>query len=176
LSNSLLSWTWSPDGWILLSLPDLVGDMSISFTFPNNPSQLNGLRVLVVDDNIDSLFLLKAILQEYDIQVSTAVSVEQALEAIAQNQPDVLISDIIMPIEDGYDLIGKVRNLPPEQGGLIPAIALTAGDIEQGRAMAIAAGFQIYECKPIDPDALMAAIALVAFSNEAHQPLEEVFS
>ncbi len=160
----------------MLSLPDLVGDMSISFAFSNNALQLNGLRVLVVDDNIDSLFLIKAILEEYDVQVSTAVSVQQALEAIAQNQPDVLISDIIMPIEDGYDLIGKVRNLPPEQGGLIPAIALTAGDIEQGRAMAIAAGFQIYESKPIDPDALVAAIALVGFSSKAHQHLEEVLS
>lgn len=123
---------------------------------------LNGLRVLAVDDNADTRELLTFVLEEYGIEVLTAASATEALEIIAQLKPDSLLIDIAMPGEDGYSLIGKVRNLEAEEGGQIPAIALTASVDENGPALAIKAGFQNFITKPFDEVELVTAIANLA--------------
>ncbi|HEY9675319.1 MAG TPA: response regulator [Waterburya sp.] len=124
----------------------------------NNFPAFDGLRVLLVDDNIDNLELLAIILEQYGTEVITAASAAEAIQAIAQSIPDILISDIAMPLEDGYSLIRQIRKLPPEQGGLIPAIALTAYAKNEDRLLALEAGFQMHLPKPIDPDELIAVV------------------
>lgn len=123
---------------------------------------LNGLRVLAVDDNADARELLTFLLEEYGIEVLTAASATEALEIITQLKPDILLIDIAMPGEDGYSLICKVRNLEAEEGGQIPAIALTASADENGSALAIKAGFQNFITKPFDEVELVTAIACLA--------------
>ena len=120
---------------------------------------LKSLRALVVDDNEDSLELVRFILEEYGIQVLTAASASVALPAIARFLPNILICDIAMPELDGYWLIHQIRTLSPKQGGLIPAIALTACVLEEEQIHAIEAGFERYLPKPIEPDELVAVVA-----------------
>jgi CheY-like chemotaxis protein len=136
----------------------------------NNFSILNGLRVLVVDDNVDTLELVTIILGEYGTEVITAASATEAIEAItqgarsasAQLKPNILISDIAMPGVDGYSLIRKVRTLSSEQGGQIPAIALTAYASEEERTRILDAGFQMHIPKPVEPSELVAVVAKLA--------------
>ncbi|HEY9900854.1 MAG TPA: response regulator [Candidatus Sericytochromatia bacterium] len=136
----------------------------------NNFSILNGLRVLVVDDNVDTLELVTIILGEYGTEVITAASATEAIEAItqgarsasAQLKPNILISDIAMPGVDGYSLIRKVRTLSSEQGGQIPAIALTAYASEEERTRILDTGFQMHIPKPVEPSELVAVVAKLA--------------
>jgi len=136
----------------------------------NNFSILNGLRVLVVDDNVDTLELVTIILGEYGTEVITAASATEAIEAITQGargaitqlKPNILISDIAMPGVDGYSLIRKVRTLSSEQGGQIPAIALTAYASEEERTRILDAGFQMHIPKPVEPSELVAVVAKLA--------------
>jgi signal transduction histidine kinase/ActR/RegA family two-component response regulator len=123
------------------------------------PPELKGLKVLVVDDEIDARELIVAVLQQCDSCVTAVTSVEEALKAIDREQPDILISDIGMPGEDGYRLIKKVRALPPQQGGRIPAVALTAYARAEDRIKALAAGFQMHTPKPVEPAELAAIMA-----------------
>lgn len=144
----------------------------------NNFSVLNGLRVLVVDDNADTLELVTIILGEYGTEVITAASATEAIEAItqgargvmAQLKPNILISDIAMPGVDGYSLIRKVRTLSSEQGGQIPAIALTAYASEEERTRILDAGFQMHIPKPVEPSELVAVVAKLA---QTHLELDE---
>jgi CheY-like chemotaxis protein/anti-sigma regulatory factor (Ser/Thr protein kinase) len=127
------------------------------------PPELINLRVLVVDDETDTCELLQAILEGCGAQVKTAGSVAAALEAVAEEVFDVLISDIGMPDEDGYSLIVKVRALNKEQGGKIPAAAaLTAYVREEDRIRVLRSGFQIHVPKPISPGELVAIVANLA--------------
>ena len=125
-------------------------------------TNLSGLRVLVVDDQADARELLTAILRRAGAQAVAVGSATAALEALRHSTVDVLVSDIGMPEEDGYTLIGKVRALPPERGGTIPAIAVTAGARVEDRARALSAGFQLHVAKPIDPAALTRLVAQTA--------------
>jgi signal transduction histidine kinase/ActR/RegA family two-component response regulator len=122
---------------------------------------LAGLRVLVVDDEADARDLLAIRLQQYGADVITAPSAEAAMEALAlqEPRPDLIVSDIAMPGEDGYSLIRRVRAMEPEQGGRIPAIALTAYSRTKDRVQALAAGFQIHMPKPVNAAELAHAIA-----------------
>ncbi|BAZ00127.1 multi-sensor hybrid histidine kinase [Tolypothrix tenuis PCC 7101] len=126
---------------------------------PNEPQTLNGVRVLVVDDEPDARQLLTTVLSPYGAQVMTAASATEALAAVPQFHPDVLVSDIGMPKEDGYVLIRQLRALPPEQGGRIPAVALTAYARSEDRTQALLAGFQLHIPKPVNPAELVAVIA-----------------
>jgi len=127
------------------------------------PPELNGLRVLVVDDEADTCEMLQFILEGCGAQVKTASSAAAALEAVAEEVFDVLISDIGMPDEDGYSLIAKVRALGKERGGKVPAAAaLTAYAGEEDRIRVLQAGFQIHVPKPISPSELVAAVANLA--------------
>ncbi len=128
----------------------------------NDYPALDGLRVLVVDDNIDNLELVSVVLEQYGTEVRTAASAAEAIEAIAQFLPDILISDIAMPDVDGYSLIRQIRNLEAEQGGFLPAIALTAHAKEEDRFLSLEAGFQRHLPKPLDPFELVAVVAQLA--------------
>ncbi|HEX8195232.1 MAG TPA: ATP-binding protein [Pyrinomonadaceae bacterium] len=127
-------------------------------------TDLTGLRVLVVDDEPDTLEILRAALTSYGANVRTAISASLALETFLVWKPDVLISDLGMPNEDGYSLIRKIRALKPEEGG-VPAAALTAYVREEDRLRALDAGFQTHIPKPVDPDKLAAEVASLAEQN-----------
>jgi PAS domain S-box-containing protein len=123
---------------------------------------LNGVRVLIVDDETDSREVLTATLEQVGAEVTAVASASEALDAITQLTPDVLVSDIGMPLEDGYSLIRKVRQLKAEQGGQIPAIALTAYARPEDRMRALAAGFQMHIAKPLEPTELVTMVASLA--------------
>lgn len=120
---------------------------------------LENVSVLVVDDEIDSRELLTVILECAGAHVRAVASVDEALEILEQVQPDVLVSDVRMPTQDGYSLIRQVRSKPVEQIRQIPAIALTAHSREESSNKAITAGYQLYLPKSLEPDVLLAAIA-----------------
>ncbi|MBL1175302.1 ATP-binding protein, partial [Pantanalinema sp. GBBB05] len=126
---------------------------------------LQGIKVVIVDDEADARELITTVLSQAGATVIATATVQQALEAIEQMQPDVLISDIGMPEADGYDLIYQLRTLTAEQGGQIPAIALTAYAGENNRQQALAAGFQSHLTKPINPTALVQAIVQCTHSQ-----------
>jgi signal transduction histidine kinase/DNA-binding response OmpR family regulator len=116
-------------------------------------------RVLVVDDEPGTREFLGLVFRQCGSAVTTAASVPEALVAFERDRPDVLVSDIGMPGEDGYTLIDRVRALPPDRGGQTPALALTAYARDTDRARVFAAGFQAYLAKPVVPDQLIAAVA-----------------
>ena len=126
------------------------------------PPQLSGLRVLLVEDEVDVRELVAALLQRCGARVVEAASTAEALEALRRERPDVLISDIGMPGEDGYALIRKVRALPPEEGGRVLAVAMTAYARREDRTRALLAGFQMHVPKPIEPGELLATLASLA--------------
>jgi PAS domain S-box-containing protein len=127
---------------------------------------LDGLQVLVVDDSTDTLELLTFILEQCNAQVITAASAAEAFDAIAKSKPDILISDIGMPEEDGYALIARIRSLEAERGGQIPAIALTAFATEEERIRTLCAGFQVHVPKPVEPAKLVAVVANLAVPSQ----------
>jgi CheY-like chemotaxis protein len=112
---------------------------------------LGGISVLVVDDEADARDLLQRLLQDAGASVRTAGSAAEALAQLRAVQPDVLVSDIGMPEVDGYQLMQLVRALPPQSGGRVPAIALTAFARDEDRARALAAGFDAHLAKPLEP-------------------------
>ncbi|HEX8139820.1 MAG TPA: PAS domain S-box protein [Pyrinomonadaceae bacterium] len=123
---------------------------------------LDGLRVLVVDDEQDARELVSTILEQQGATVTTVRSAAEALETLTLIQPDVIISDIEMPNEDGYALIKKIRELEPQEGGRTPAAALTAYARTEDRMRALLAGFQIHLPKPVEPAELIAVVANLA--------------
>ncbi len=125
---------------------------------PDVLASLAGVRVLVVDDEPDSRDMLAFFLRGCGAEVRTAASAAAARAALAAERPDVVVSDIGMPGEDGYELVRRLRALPPEEGGEVPAIALTAHARGDDRIRALGAGFQAHLAKPVDPTEL----ALVA--------------
>jgi PAS domain S-box-containing protein len=120
---------------------------------------LSGMRLLVVEDEADTRDVLARILSQRGAEVRAAASAAEAHELLARWIPDVLISDIGMPGEDGYSLLRRIRSLPPDRGGRVPAIALTAYVKADDRRKALAAGFQTHVGKPVDPDELELVIA-----------------
>jgi PAS domain S-box-containing protein len=122
---------------------------------------LSGVRVLVVDDEHDTREILSVMLTRYGAEIRTAGSAAEAMNVFGQWLPDVLVSDIGMPEEDGYALIKKIRALPPENGADVPAIALTAFASAQDKKIALAAGFQRHIAKPVEPVALAKNVALI---------------
>jgi CheY-like chemotaxis protein len=128
----------------------------------DNLPSLKGLRVVVADDETDARFFLSTVLEECGANVTAVSSASEALAAVQELKPDVLVSDIGMPDEDGYSLIRKVRSLPPEQGGRIPAAALTAYARPEDRTRSLQAGFQIHLPKPVEPAELATVVASLA--------------
>ncbi len=121
--------------------------------------ELKGLRVLIVDDEEDARDLLVGILEQCGSIVATARNAAEALDLVRSHKPDILISDIGMPAEDGYTLIRKIRALPSAEGGNIPAAALTAYARAEDRRKALDAGYMMHIPKPVEPAELVAVIA-----------------
>ncbi|MET0646658.1 MAG: PAS domain S-box protein [Pyrinomonadaceae bacterium] len=126
------------------------------------PERLDGVRVLVVDDEEDARELLAAGLGQCGADVTTASSAQEALGALASGKFGVLVSDIGMPGEDGYDLIRKVRALPADGGGRTPAVAVTAYARTEDRLRAMRAGFEMHVAKPVELTELIVVIANLA--------------
>jgi CheY-like chemotaxis protein len=114
--------------------------------------------VLVVDDDADSRELVRHLLSGQRAEVATAGTVSKALEVMRSQPVDVLVSDLAMPDEDGYDLIRAVRELPPQYGGRVPAVALSALTRSVEREEALAAGYQVHLPKPVDSGVLTATV------------------
>ena len=130
---------------------------------PATASQsLSGLNVLLVDDDSDTLTLMTTALTKRQANVTAVSSAGEAIRAITKKRPDVLVSDIAMPDEDGYGLIEKVRRLESGATQTIPAVAITAYAKEEDRERALSAGFQIYLAKPIELTELISVVARAA--------------
>jgi PAS domain S-box-containing protein len=129
---------------------------------------LKGIKVLVVDDDEDARDVLKAALNSYGAEVTTATGAPQALDTIASKKIDVLVSDINMPGMDGYELIRRVRAMRPEQGGRIPAVALTAYARAEDRLRALQSGYQTHVPKPVEPAELEIVVATLARSFKGY--------
>jgi PAS domain S-box-containing protein len=144
---------------------------SMSLTVALDPTaDITGIKVLVVDDEPDSKALLKRLLEDCSAIVTVAASAEEAITRLQADRPDVLVSDIGMPGEDGYGLIRRVRSLAPDMGGGTPALALTAYAREEDRTKAIAAGFQYHVAKPVEPAELIAMVANLAGRTQKKEP------
>jgi PAS domain S-box-containing protein len=128
---------------------------------------LQGVRVLVVDDEADTRELVRTTLTQYGATVETASRVAEALARFGECSPDVVVADIGMPGEDGYSLVRRIRQLPPEQGGLVPAIALTAYARRQDREKALEAGFTEHLPKPVEPSELAWAVVSAVRRRQA---------
>ncbi|HJZ67123.1 MAG TPA: response regulator, partial [Blastocatellia bacterium] len=123
---------------------------------------LDGLRVLIVDDEPDTLAMLEIMIGEFGAEVRCCSSAAEALVAMDDFKPDVVVSDIEMPGEDGYQLIAKIRARDRGRGAQTPAIALTAYARAEDRVRALAAGYQMHLAKPFEPAELAVVIASVA--------------
>ena len=121
--------------------------------------ELAGLKVLVVDDEPDTCELLRSLLSKCGAEVTAASSAEEAFRLFKLEHPDVMVSDIGMPREDGYELMRKVRALPPDKGGNVPAVALTAYARAEDRLRALRAGYQMHVSKPVELAELVAIVA-----------------
>jgi signal transduction histidine kinase/DNA-binding response OmpR family regulator len=130
---------------------------------------LDGIRVLIVDDDIDTCEMLNFALQQWGARTETSNSVEEAFAALAVSQPDVVLTDINMPGEDGYMLINRLRSLSTEDGSDIPAIALTAMARPEDNEQAISSGFQLHLAKPVNVEEL--AEAIMHLTKKSPQPV-----
>lgn len=120
---------------------------------------VSGLRVLIVDDDPDACAIARRIFEDHGTRVYIALSAREGLNILIHERPDIIVSDIGMPDQDGYELMRQIRKLPPEQGGRIPAIALTAFARPEDRREALAVGYQRHLAKPVDPVQLLSLIA-----------------
>ncbi|MGH9939285.1 MAG: hybrid sensor histidine kinase/response regulator, partial [Blastocatellia bacterium] len=138
-----------------------VTEREVWSAYPLSP--LDGVWALIVDDESDARELVATLLRQYGARVTVASSAAEAFDKLRKGEAgarhDVLVSDISMPDEDGYMLIERVRKLPPEEGGKIPAIALTAYERPSDRIKALASGFSMHVPKPVEPEELAMVIA-----------------
>ncbi len=146
------------DGAAVHAGPSGAAPVATSFT----TQDLSGLTVLVVDDDDDGRELVRWVLSECRAQVLVAANAQQAMEQLLSGRPHVLVSDIGMPQSDGFALLRRVRALPADQGGHVPAVALTAFARPEDRARALHAGFAAHLTKPLNPAELLAAVASAA--------------
>lgn len=133
----------------------------------NPPSPLTRLQILIVDDDTDTRELVAFVLEQNGAEVTAVASAHEALSILDQSKVDLILSDIGMPDMDGYMLVRQVRSRPPDRGGTIPAIALTAYAGEMDYQQAMTAGFQRHVPKPVEPEVLVRTITdlLQAQSN-----------
>ncbi|MBD2054599.1 response regulator [Oculatella sp. FACHB-28] len=125
---------------------------------PDGDLSLHGLKVLLVEDNVDNLQLSTFLFESYGADVIAVSSASDAFQALLERQPDILVSDIGLPDESGYTLIRRIRALSVEEGGQTLAIALTGSVQESDRKQALAAGFQQHLSKPVGTDTLLKTV------------------
>ncbi|MEH2158057.1 response regulator [Nostoc sp.] len=142
--------------------------MHINNQFPTNTSFLQGLRVLLVDNDVNFCNSLTAMLQSYGVKVQVAFFVQQAMEIFVQWQPDILLNGISSPKENGYALIHQVRTLTGERGKVVPAIALTGTVTEDMYQHVLLAGFNLCFAKPVVIDDFVAVLGILAIANNPH--------
>jgi CheY-like chemotaxis protein len=135
---------------------------SASAPIESTPRSLDGLRVVVVDDEPDARELLVVVLERAGATVSTAASAKEGFELLKELRPHVLVSDIGMPGEDGYGFMRRVRTLDPAMGGGIPSVALTAYTRAEDKTRALTEGFTTHIGKPVNADELLAVVANLA--------------
>ena len=123
--------------------------------------ELYGLKILVVDDDKDTLDLLQWVLQRAGAEVVAVPSAKEAMAALEKDRPHILVSDIAMAEEDGLSLMRRIRALPKERGGRIPAVALTAHSMVQDRLQSLRAGFQSHVPKPVVPEELVEVVTSI---------------
>jgi CheY-like chemotaxis protein len=128
-------------------------------------ADLSGVRILIVDDEPDAREVIAEMLRRAAAHTMCAASAAEALATLQESPPDILVSDIAMPDQDGYQLINRVRQLPKSAGGQVPAVALTAHAREEDRARALAAGFDAHLAKPVNPRELMNLLTRLCPSN-----------
>ncbi|MDZ8053616.1 MAG: response regulator [Aulosira sp. ZfuVER01] len=131
---------------------------------------LEGLRVLLVEDNEDTQLLLTFLLEDSGANVAVTASAYEALAVLEQTQPDILLCDIGLPEIDGYTLIRKIRAMSAQQVKQIPAIAVTAYAQDTSEKEALASGFQAYLVKPIEPIEFINSVANVLKNNYRTNP------
>jgi signal transduction histidine kinase/ActR/RegA family two-component response regulator len=142
-------------------------DDSLQFEmFAECPTALTGLHILLIDDDGDTLEMIAAALTSRDAKVTAALSADEAIARIKESRPDVIISDIAMPGEDGYALLRRIRALDSDQARLIPAIAITAYAREEDRQRALSSGFQDYLTKPVELAQLISIISNLVGRNQ----------
>ena len=133
----------------------------------DGPPRADGLHVLLVDDDVNTLDSMCALFEHYGARVTAVPSAAEAHRALDSLRPDVLVSDIAMPDEDGYQLIARVRELDRERGGAIPAIALTAFAADDDRVRALVAGYDVHLSKPVNPEEVVAFVTRLARRGRA---------
>ncbi|RCJ26770.1 two-component system sensor histidine kinase/response regulator [Nostoc minutum NIES-26] len=154
---------------VLLPLNIVEQELSANDNHSESGTNLTGIEILVVDDDADMRDLAEFILTQSGAQVKTAASAVQALTLLNQSVPNLLLCDIGMPEMDGYSLIRQIRKWSPQQGGTIPAIALTAYAGEINQQQALTAGFQMHISKPVEPDELVQAIVQLLDPSKTNQ-------
>lgn len=144
-----------------IELPLMKSEVATPLPAPAPALTFSDTKILVVDDHEDARDIAAYVLEDVGASVVMASSAQAALEAMKRDSFDVVVSDIGMPVTDGYQLMQKIRALPPEHGGQTPAICLTAytGEIDLRKARE--SGFQRHVAKPIERDVLLDAIATV---------------
>jgi signal transduction histidine kinase/ActR/RegA family two-component response regulator len=142
-------------------------DDSLQFEmFAECPTALTGLHILLIDDDGDTLEMVAAALTSRDARVTAALSADEAIARIKESRPDVIVSDIAMPGEDGYALLVRIRALDSDHARLIPAIAITAYAREEDRQRALSSGFQDYLTKPVELAQLISIISNLVGRNQ----------
>ncbi len=149
---------------IILTLPEL--ENSAALRLPDEPKlptkKLQGIRVLVVDDDLTTCEMIARILREQHSEVLAVTSVDRAIQAMDEFEPNVIVSDIAMPERDGYELLRQVRSRKPSAMGCVPAMALTALSSPDDQKRAFEAGYRLHLAKPVEPSALTDAVAELA--------------
>lgn len=125
----------------------------------SEPASLAGRRVLIVEDEPDARELLHFVLEDAGMIVTSVGSVPEALAALSAERPQILVSDVGLPGQDGYALLRAVRDLPAARGGGVVAVAVTALGRDEDRRNAIDAGFDVHLSKPVDPETLLHVLA-----------------
>jgi len=132
--------------------------------------RLDGLRILIVDDDRESREVMLEALRRYGASIRAAMSASDAVDALSEFKPDLVLSDIAMPGRDGYTVLSEVRALETTLGRHVPVAAVTGCAHAEDRKRAIAAGFDEYLAKPVDPAALAYAVAALAAVNNHNEP------
>ncbi|HEY9675859.1 MAG TPA: response regulator [Waterburya sp.] len=141
--------------------------MYLNHELPTHLPSLQELQILVVDNNIDSCDLMTALLQPYGAKVRVAFLVQQALKIFVQWQPDVLVSEIALPKEDGFALIRQVRTLTAARGKELLAIAVTGYATQEIQKRALSAGFDLWFAKPLNIDEFVAVLGCLAICQQS---------
>lgn len=135
----------------------------------SDPCALRGLQVLLVEDDADTCGFIRTVLERCGARVTAVDSAGEALAALEREKPDVIVSDIGMSGESGYEMIRKIRAFEPERGGRVPAVALTAYAGPKDRRRALVSGFQTHLAKPVEPDELVAVVASLGWRREGSE-------